>query len=494
MAGAVWVFLARQPDAAVLIVAAMIVTAVILVEPFVGVPIMILLGTVGELQHFAGGLSLAKGLTAVLAVALLAQLAAGKLTLRRTGLEIPILSFTFVYCALSVRNIGVALETSWDNIVTMLGYPLAFLIFLNLVRTGRQVRWSVVTLGIGATLGSLAAILQYFLGFSILYAVKGTRPSDTNPVLAGWLRAKGLVYSPNVNAYAALLVIPLLIALVFATRRSWVKVVIIAATAASTLGLGITFSRGGYVGLALGLLWLLLRLRESLRLVAILALLIILLLSFVPSNVLSARFQYIPAQIGGGSDRLLQYYAGLHVFTASPLFGPGASEYEREVTRRTRDPVSDLHSNVLSVVVNSGLVGLALLIWLIISYCGFMYRGLASMMWSPLKYCAVGTLGGLIAFLAQGFFITNMGWFLMWAMLALPPCCVLADRECARCHHRLCRFGGFRTRCKPFTNCGQPRMRRVARCGSAAVHTAGVAPGTASLSTRAGCTTSHRPH
>jgi hypothetical protein len=54
---------------------------------------------------------------------------------------------------------------------------------------------------------------------------------------------------------------------------------------------------------------------------------------------------------------------------------------------------------------------------------------MAGMPWSPLRTYAIGVWAGLVGFQVQGLFITNMGWFLMWAMAAIPLCCALAPNK-----------------------------------------------------------------
>jgi O-Antigen ligase len=416
------------PSAALPAVLGTIASVAILVNPFVGVPIIFLLGMIGDVQHFAMGLSLAKPVCLLVLLGLTAKFACGKLPLRHTGLELPLTAFLFVYCAGASRNIGEGL--SWVGLVTMLGYPVAFLLVLNLVRSPRQLGWVIATIAAGTLLASFPGIIEHYDGYNVLSLLKNVQPHDAALVADDWHRSLGLTRDPNETAYPHLLAIPLLIAAAASSRKLWVRGALTAITATSAFALAITFSRGAYLGIALALAWLLFKLPsgDSWRALAIAVAGLALVFCLVTPQVLWARFGLLPEQAGGQSDRWIQYATGIRLLWANPVFGSGSNAYRMEMNRQVLGMV-DVHSNVLSVAVDSGLVGLAFLLWLVVAYVQFVRRGFASMPWSPPKYYAVGTCAGLIAFLVQGFFIGNMGWFVLWGAAALPVCCVLAHRD-----------------------------------------------------------------
>jgi O-antigen ligase len=280
---------------------------------------------------------------------------------------------------------------------------------------------------LGAISASLATFLQYFGDYSLLYAIRGIQPVDTSQVADGWQRAIGLMQSPNVQAYPYLLVIPLLVALLFSGLRRWIKIALSGGLMICFLGLVITFSRSGYIGVVVGLAWLgfMLPAKKSWRLVVLAGVLVCLTFLLVPASVQIERFLTIPEQLGGEADRSIHYAAALESTIENPILGGGSSAFGEALWRRGGGEPDIPHSNLLIVLVDSGLVGLGAILWFLIRYIRLLRRGLISMAWSPMKYCLLGTCAGLVAFMAQGLFVPNMGWSLLWSIGALPACCTL---------------------------------------------------------------------
>jgi hypothetical protein len=139
-----------------------------------------------------------------------------------------------------------------------------------------------------------------------------------------------------------------------------------------------------------------------------------------------ARFENAPQVFW--QDRWIQYEAGLNLTLEHPLFGAGKEAFVLQMRNKVGQPLEP-HSNLLAVAINSGMVGLGAFLWLGVRYVRFVRRGFTAMRQSPLRYYALGSYAGLLGFLVQGLLVSNMGWFMMWAMAAIPPCCILAQRD-----------------------------------------------------------------
>jgi O-antigen ligase len=416
------------PVVAILATVGVVAAAIALASPVAGVSIMFFLGSIGDLQHFQGGYSLAKVLILLLLVGLLARLVAGRMPIRRAGLMPQVVLFLVVFVVVSVRGLGSGVHTR--DAITVLGYPAAFLLTLNLLRSERSIQWTLGALVTGATIASLAAVLERYAGFSLLTALRGQQPVLDGSGVPGLQRMAGLMHDPNAAAYPCILVIPVLIATASSARRLSTKLCLFILAALSGLGLALTLSRSGYLAAVCGVLCLVLYLpyKQKVRILAIAGAALALILLFVPSHMLTARFEIIPTEVGGVSDRSIYYLTALKLVRESPLLGVGDAAFMssmEQVVGVKQGP----HSNVLSVVVDSGLVGLASLLWLVWSYVVFVHRGIFRMAGTPLKTYAIGAYAGLIGFQVQGLFISNMGWFLVWAMAAVPLCCVLVHGE-----------------------------------------------------------------
>jgi len=416
------------PVVAILATVGVVAAAIALASPVAGVSIMFFLGSIGDLQHFQGGYSLAKVLILLLLVGLLAKLVVGRMPIRRAGLMPQVVLFLLVFVVVSVRGLGSGVHTR--DAITVLGYPAAFLLTLNLLRSERSIQWTLGALVTGATIASLAAVLERYAGFSLLTALRGQQPVLDGSGVPGLQRMAGLMHDPNAAAYPCILVIPVLIASASSAKRLSAKLCLFILAALSGLGLALTLSRSGYLAAVCGVLCLVLYLpyKQKVRILAVAGAALALILLFVPSHMLTARFEIIPTEVGGVSDRSIYYLTALKLVRESPLLGVGDATFMssmEQVVGVKQGP----HSNVLSVVVDSGLVGLASLLWLVWSYVVFVHRGIFRMAGTPLKTYAIGAYAGLIGFQVQGLFISNMGWFLIWAMAAVPLCCVLVHRE-----------------------------------------------------------------
>lgn len=416
--------LVRGPILTVEVIVGVTVSVTFFRHPFWCIPVIFLLGPLGDLQHFAMGISLVKAAIVLAALGFGFQFAVRKASVQSCGLVIPLLLFVFVFCTLSVRDVHNA--GNLIALLTILGYPLAFLLVLYLLTTTRRMNWVLSSFAVGTCLASLASILEEYAGYNPLVALRGFRSIDVASVGFNLERSLGLARDPNAAAYPLLLAIPLFLALGLSARTRTVRALLFAVVGISVFGLAITFSRSGYIGTAVGVLFLIFTVpaRKSIRVIGAVCVLLFLALHAIPEQALTARFRLLPEQMNTPSDRWAQYQIAMHQVLHNPLTGGGTDLFLTEMTKKFSSPTIP-HSNLLNIAVQSGLSGLAALLWLAVVYSRFVWRGITRMNWSPLKHCAIGSTAGLIAFSVQGLFITNMGWFLFWAMAAVPPSCIL---------------------------------------------------------------------
>ena len=84
------------------------------------------------------------------------------------------------------------------------------------------------------------------------------------------------------------------------------------------------------------------------------------------------------------------------------------------------------HSNLLGVLTNSGLVGFLPFLAFFLGYARWLFHHWGKSRDRTLRIYAAGGLAAVAGLHAQGLFIGNMGWFLLWAMTGIPICCLLA--------------------------------------------------------------------
>ena len=105
-----------------MILSATAAALLILFRPFVGIPIIFLLGMLGDLQHFSDGISVVKYVVVLVAIGLLASRSSRSLLRRRTSVTLPLVLFIAIYCAGNALRRSEAYD--WNVILTWAGYPL----------------------------------------------------------------------------------------------------------------------------------------------------------------------------------------------------------------------------------------------------------------------------------------------------------------------------------------------------------------------------------
>jgi O-antigen ligase len=187
-----------------------------------------------------------------------------------------------------------------------------------------------------------------------------------------WLRAYGLTAHPNL--LAAILVVGLL--LVLPTRAGWrgfQQVFYWAAIGLGLAGLFFSFSRGGWLAFAAGLLvWALLD-RASLKLtrrhagLALAALACAAFLLVAYGDLVYGRFFNLdtPTEAQSINQRLQDAHIALAIIRDAPWLGVGMGNYSDAALLIDRDSAR-VHNVALFVTAELGLAGLALWLWLMI--------------------------------------------------------------------------------------------------------------------------------
>ena len=367
-------------------------------------------------------------MVAIVAVGAFASPTARQNLSRKTGVTLPLILFIAIYCGGNVLNPS---ETyNWEVILTWIGYPLAFMLVLSLVTTKRRIQWVIAALIAGAILAGLSSGMEVFLGINLLSSLRGIQEVIASNGPPEMQRVSGLFNDANAAAYMHILSIPMLISLILLVE-SWVwRYTLFALSLVSSFGLLASFSRSGYLGVAAALCCLLLFLQfhRASRVLALSALALILLASFIPFNLMLARFYVIPDEIGSVADRSIYYSTAMKLILNNPIVPAGEYAYMSHIVNKVGFPLGP-HSNILSVGVNGGLIALAAFLWLIYRYVRFVHSGLRSMRSQSLRHYALGVYAGIVGFQVQGLFITNFGWFVFWAAAAIPLCCIIADQN-----------------------------------------------------------------
>jgi hypothetical protein len=272
------------------------------------------------------------------------------------------------------RAQGALLDYAQDAVIVLL-------IVAGLQRPGalRHAVWAL--LGAGIFLGTLSVVQQMTGSFTTSFW--GFSVAELQPIAGGTsdFRIGGPMGSPNFYAMILVPLVPLAFDRLWHERRSLLRLLSAWALVVVLLSIVFTFSRGGFIALAVVLGLTLLRLRRRPWLLLGIGFALLLLLALLP-----ATYQERLATISGvvpqaESDvavddslrgRTSELIVGWQMFVDHPLGGVGLDNYPEHYlsyssqlgldTRRTqRSP----HSLYLEIASETGLVGIAVFLALL---------------------------------------------------------------------------------------------------------------------------------
>lgn len=272
----------------------------------------------------------------------LTELISGKTSMqsifRRQSLRFVIFSF-FFYLSY-VLNAGPA------SYIAFLRYSSIIMFFFStvfLVRTPERFMRSLTILVIAMDIASLYMFREYSI-FSLKYA--NFRPG-------------GIFGDPNYFAISAVAVIPLAFTGFREVSSAWAKRFFLGSMLLTLTALFLSQSRGGMVGLACILLAVVIRKRINMKAVFIIALILTLLLAFIP-NKIEERFSNTTADSNISTrHRLALIVSGVNMIKRNPLFGVGPGNFKRYSRQYNPDVAAHqiAHNSYLEVAAEIGLIG-----------------------------------------------------------------------------------------------------------------------------------------
>jgi O-antigen ligase len=311
-----------------------------------------------------------------------------------------------VYAAWTLASAGFSLDpevsfTDCKQLVLLMLVPLTY----DLARGARANSVLSIVLTIGAA-SAFVGIVQYgVLNFDGL----GRRPQGT---LSHWMTYSGTLMLVICAATARLL---------YGTSgRLWAAFVM----PALLVALGLTLTRGAWVGVAVGVAALFLS--KDFRLLALLPLVLAAAVVLAPQAMIDRVYSIFDRNDLTSRDRIAMLQAGVAIVKDYPLMGVGPDQIERAYpTYRVPDAVKPtnphLHNVPMQIAAERGLPALAAWLWFVLSAATGLYRMLRR---SRHKTLAAAALGGLVAMLAAGLTEYNFGdsefLMLLLVLLTLP--------------------------------------------------------------------------
>jgi putative inorganic carbon (hco3(-)) transporter len=312
-----------------------------------------------------------------------------------------------VATALAILNLAdpTYRSESLREVRTVIVEPLIFLATARIVLRDHVARWwaAAVFVAGGAAI-AIAAIVQVVGGFGGVEAGTIVRATVTytHPNNLSFYLERTLLFSA---------------ALLFLRPRWWPAWVLCGVQAA---GLGLTFSRGAFLAVAVGLAFLLLFHGMRRAIIGLLAGGVL----FGALAVLIAPDRLIDAG-GSGSEptRFAIWRSSLRMVRDHPVFGVGPDQFLYQYLRRYVEPegwaeryTSHPHNLVLDVWLRLGVLGLAAFAALLAGLANLVRGSMAHVRRDPVATGALASLvGGLAhAMVDNGFFLADlatMTWF-----------------------------------------------------------------------------------
>jgi O-antigen ligase len=345
-----------------------------------------------------------------------------KFDLVRNPLNIPIAAF------LVATAIGVIMAVDFKHSLKgymTLGWISIFFLFVNNVKDETQFKKLVRILILITTIAGAYAIFQHFTRIDIFGNVKYVQKS--------FARSPGFFNSPQTFGNYILLVLPVVFGLSFYSNnrreKRWLQLSgLIVLTA-----IIFSYTRGVWLGLIGGLIFMaILRSKKLLFLVVTGIIIGSLFLVFLPSSKFAQRVNRTFKSGRPVGDRIYFWEGSLRIIRDYPITGLGWEGfrlvYPKYKPAKGRQLVCHAHNNFIDMAVDSGLLGLGIFIWLLVTIYKVGFHVFKKLEDGYFKGIAWGFLGSFTAFLIAGLSQYNFGdsevvmlfYFLLGMVMVIP--------------------------------------------------------------------------
>ncbi len=339
-------------------------------------------------------------------------------------------------------------ESLEDFATTLLEGLLLYVLVTNAIRTPtvlRQVLWSLIAAGafMGAIVGVQHLTGSYendFGGFARV-DVSGTGFIVDQAAETRQPRVGGPLGMPNRFAQIMVILIPIALLQIQASRSRAAKLAAMASVALVMVGFSLGFSRGAAVGLGATFLVMILMGHVNLRQLAVAGFGLVAMVLVVPQYAIRlasiVKVADLATQAGGPDlgdadsstqGRITEMVAGVLIFADHPLIGVGPDmyprhyvDYARVAGGRVRPNTREAHSLPLHVAAEHGLIGLALFGGIFVVTMRDLLRARRRLRTThpDLSRLATGVFLGLVAFLFTSVFLHASFIRYQWFLLAL---------------------------------------------------------------------------
>ncbi len=329
--------------------------------------------------------------------------------------------------------------SAW-SLVLLLKNLLVFLFVANNVRDRRTIMIVIGVLLATAVVQALLGYAQRFTGGRLGLEILGESTQSFRMMKAGATvisRVAGTFGSPNrLAAYLGLL-LPINFALFFAPLEAKYKRYLVVSLALVGLAEILTFSRGGWVGLAVGgaltLYWCTAkRITDRFWSFVFVGFIVVSFIVLAIILVEPLRTRLFEDDYGAAYTRIPLALVALNLIRHNPFFGVGLGNYTAPSFNYDNTPEGitqwfpwPVHNEFLLIAGEQGLPALALFLFIFIILMVKIVRVGKNVTDPVLAHAAVGLTGGLVAwvihhqFESVHVFVTPLYWFLFGLIQAM---------------------------------------------------------------------------
>ena len=318
-------------------------------------------GTLGFAATAPASIALSQCCAGVTALGLVLAFAARRLRYRPTGLELPLALFILA----EALSIAFAADRRWSLRAFQDDWPVVFfLVFAQALRHSRDVRRAFIVLLTSSSIVALLAVWQVLSGTDPVY--HRTLDPIGNYYIGTGLFGHHLTYGGTV-------LITGMLALTLLSARPTLRLG--ASTVLLLCGIVASFARTVWLGLAVGIVGLAVAARGRVRRVSI----ALLLLGAVAAIAIPPIRLRLAAFLAFHDDpRMRLWETALRIWREHPIFGAGVGSF-RLLFERYKVPgfymsTGHPHNDLLKILVNSGIIGLAAFTFIWVRYFRHILR------------------------------------------------------------------------------------------------------------------------
>lgn len=327
-------------------------------------------------------------------------------------------NLVLLFCLTGLLSIPLAISPgeAWATFSdTFIRCIVIFVVMVNVIRTELRLRWLLYLVIFVSFWLSLGAVNDYRLG---LLTIEGYRVAGVG---------KGIFGNSNDMAFHFVTIIPIAIALIFATRGLFRKVLFGTAAAMMLAAIVVTYSRGAFLGAVASLGFLAWKLGRKHRLAVFVFGTIIVgsFLAFAPGNYsLRILSIFVPGldPVGSSSARQGELVRSLYVAIRHPLLGIGMGNYATEMSHNGLVT----HNAYTQVAAEMGMAALAIYIMFVVTplkRLGQIVREtFEARNDSRYYYLAVGLQASLVGYMVATFFLSVAYLWYIYYLVAYAVC------------------------------------------------------------------------